>query len=841
MLMLLTSMMGAAMVPRPTFPTGMSVHSISSQLPRWLPDVGRPSVSFSTAQAAPVAVDTRTKRPSEEHPGWAVAVVISLVFRAIGHAGALMLVALPAAMVASPGSHVLQTVATAPLATQFVAAWLLSEGCFYASCVARARLMSADESCLERPLLPARRRKLWRQILRDPTCSTQSFVQGWFYADAGPGRVRQGGARSALVGLARDLAGLGVEPPARHVRYGELCRGDVMYWLSSGLFEKALCTLSPSEHSELENLVDELEVSAGVKLPVRPGRGDNSDGRSGSLTDGTTDGVRSMCLALDDVRWLHRPLLYYGLTHGIYSSVFTPRSFARMGFDQRCEAGLHYYVHTAIHTASGRSAGGREAVARASRAAPVKAAPVDGAIGRASMGAVSERTAIVFIHGVGVGPGPYIESLLEQLIGGPATAPRKGQIRKVDGGVEAVGNAGVAPPPPRDAGVTLTGVGGGHSNSYGNDRREATAAAAATSASSAMSDAVSMVMDACRRGPQGAEGADGTGGTEGAERSTVEERTCRLGKGVRGSSVAPFKLALPNLEPFGVARDGVSACDDAEEDVGYTADASDAAGAADDGARHTTERVEQIVIALDMRHFSQRVEMSTPATPEQFASQYCAILDAHGLESAVVVGHSLGTAYVNYLRRHAPQRVGAVALIDPICCMLHQAAITRAFVYKPVGSSARVAAEEYYVRRELFTSNVISRHMRWHEAALWPSECNPATPTLIVLSGEDSIVPVQAIHSCASTWQAKARGVEVLLLPGLGHGGWLGDKAAAAQIASRVRALRSRSISLPDFHLPDWHHHLQGMNAQIQQVIGLPPSSLPADPFRLRSGSRPRS
>ena len=115
-----------------------------------------------------------------------------------------------------------------------------------------------------------------------------------------------------------------------------------------------------------------------------------------------------------------------------------------------------------------------------------------------------------------------------------------------------------------------------------------------------------------------------------------------------------------------------------------------------------------------------------------------------------------------------------------------------AFVYKPVGNSLKTAVEEYYVRREIFTSNVIMRHMRWHEAALWPTDCSPSMPTTIVLSEEDTIVPVDAVRGCARSWRAYTRGVRVLTLPRLGHGGWLGQEDALDAITSRVKALCSK-------------------------------------------------
>ena len=169
-------------------------------------------------------------------------------------------------------------------------------------------------------------------------------------------------------------------------------------------------------------------------------------------------------------------------------------------------------------------------------------------------------------------------------------------------------------------------------------------------------------------------------------------------------------------------------------------------------------------------------------------AQLEAVLANHHIDSAVIVGHSLGTAYASYMKRYAPQVVAGLALIDPICCMTHHATIADAFVYQPVGPSVGVCAEEYFIRREIFTSNVISRNFRWHEAALWPSECSPLMPTLLVLSDEDPIVAVKPIQTNARTLPAYARGVRVLAVPG-GHGGWIGNERSLGQIAARVRAL----------------------------------------------------
>ena len=104
----------------------------------------------------------------------------------------------------------------------------------------------------------------------------------------------------------------------------------------------------------------------------------------------------------------------------------------------------------------------------------------------------------------------------------------------------------------------------------------------------------------------------------------------------------------------------------------------------------------------------------------------------------------------------------------------------------------RAAVEEYYFRRELFTANVLVRHMRWHEVSIWPTDFEPGMPTTLVLSRADAIVPVAALArdvvgtGGATLARSSARGVRLLLLPG-GHGEWVMHPPSARRVAERVR------------------------------------------------------
>ena len=70
------------------------------------------------------------------------------------------------------------------------------------------------------------------------------------------------------------------------------------------------------------------------------------------------------------------------------------------------------------------------------------------------------------------------------------------------------------------------------------------------------------------------------------------------------------------------------------------------------------------LIAVDLRGHGR-----SPWTPpwgfEQHVADVLAVLDAHGLERAAVLGHSFGGAVAVHLARHAPQRVERLVLLDP--------------------------------------------------------------------------------------------------------------------------------------------------------------------------------
>ena len=158
----------------------------------------------------------------------------------------------------------------------------------------------------------------------------------------------------------RPRTGAGVVRGWRRRSYEDLRRADVNHWLAAG-FEKHLHELSREERTELNDLVDALERKCGSPL-LDPARAEE-----------VTPGIRAMRMATDDIQWLHRPLLYYCLTHLLYGEIVTPVTYRAKGFKRRSHDGLGYYIkHDRRRTEGGgweRVFGGGMRLASASAAA----------------------------------------------------------------------------------------------------------------------------------------------------------------------------------------------------------------------------------------------------------------------------------------------------------------------------------------------------------------------------------------------------------------------------------------------------------------------------------------
>ena len=525
--------------------------------------------------------------------------------------------------------------ATAPVTQLVGAGWIGAEAAFYLVCHAVALQATASVghtpgTCKSGRVLGAhghghtewsteRRAEAWRRILADPSQSTEEFVSGWMYKSDAPAPSPFGllcGWAARRAGLARGASAAETEAARARsdVSYGELSVGDVYEWLAGAYFSKTRTALSADEAAEIRKLVAELEASASSPLQRRNGDG---HGHVDSLASfATTANVRGQCAARDAVRWRHRPLAYYAVSHGVGATAYTHGVMIGAGFERRREGELSYWYRPARATTTA-TGGERERESGSGPAASAVSATTS----------KEANDALVFVHGIGLGPAPYADFVL-------------------------------------------------------------------------------------------------------------------------------------------------SCADDATP-----------------------------IVVLEMGGFAQRVFPRLPPSPDRFAELLDAALERLGIHRAVLAGHSLGSAYVNYAAQrdrdpaNGRGRVGGVVLIDPVACLLHHATTTSAFVYNRL-HSLEEAAMDFLFKKELWSAIVVSRHLPWHEASFFLDDCNAHVPTLVTVGAADAVVPPRRVRAAFGSIKARLKGVRVLSMQG-GHGAWLNEPQLNAQLVGAVRGLRREVAAKP--------------------------------------------
>lgn len=123
---------------------------------------------------------------------------------------------------------------------------------------------------------------------------------------------------------------------------------------------------------------------------------------------------------------------------------------------------------------------------------------------------------------------------------------------------------------------------------------------------------------------------------------------------------------------------------------------------------------------------------------------------------AAFLAHSLGTAIFASLAKTYPKLVAASVLVDPICFLLYRKDIVHNFLYrqpKPLLHLSSCASLGYWFRLGLHyvltleptIQSCFRREFWWTRHWLHPTDLR--TPSLVVLSGQDAIVPAHAVHA----------------------------------------------------------------------------------------------
>lgn len=168
--------------------------------------------------------------------------------------------------------------------------------------------------------------------------------------------------------------------------------------------------------------------------------------------------------------------------------------------------------------------------------------------------------------------------------------------------------------------------------------------------------------------------------------------------------------------------------------------------------------------------------------PDAVVESIHSMLRKHGCEKACFFGHSYGTLLLSWLLRQKPEIVGKLVLLDPVCFLLSQPDVSYNFLYrKPSNWFSMLVAN--FVRWELFTANVLTRHFYWYHNVMWkeelPKDC------VVVLSGNDDIINARMVQSYLEGHGRDTSDtslIKVLWFESFFHGELLLNRAAQLQI-----------------------------------------------------------
>jgi len=166
-------------------------------------------------------------------------------------------------------------------------------------------------------------------------------------------------------------------------------------------------------------------------------------------------------------------------------------------------------------------------------------------------------------------------------------------------------------------------------------------------------------------------------------------------------------------------------------------------------------------------------------SPAVVSSTMTDMLATHGYLRGTFVGHSYGSVWLSYMLKYAPNAIGAVIFLDPICFCLHVPRLTKQFVYhRPDPGTA-----SFMVRTDVIINWTIQRSFPWSWIVLFHEQIH--VPCSIFLSERDMLVPATKVEAYFQSKGAPIKdfsdvtrnhfedcATNVTVFRGDGHGGW---------------------------------------------------------------------
>lgn len=181
------------------------------------------------------------------------------------------------------------------------------------------------------------------------------------------------------------------------------------------------------------------------------------------------------------------------------------------------------------------------------------------------------------------------------------------------------------------------------------------------------------------------------------------------------------------------------------------------------------------ILAFEDLSISMRIS-PPPLRRTELLEALPVVLDYHGFDKFVLMGHSFGTIVQAHILRcpELAQRVTSWLFIDPIPFLLHQPAVAYNFVYRPP-KTANEWQLWYFASRDPDIARALARYFFWADNILFKDDLD-GRRVAVVISGCDQIVDAEELRRYLTdgdeptfNWESKNGLLQVLWYPPLDH------------------------------------------------------------------------
>mmetsp|Transcript_21648 Transcript_21648/g.50605 ORF Transcript_21648/g.50605 Transcript_21648/m.50605 type:complete len:645 (-) Transcript_21648:112-2046(-) len=174
------------------------------------------------------------------------------------------------------------------------------------------------------------------------------------------------------------------------------------------------------------------------------------------------------------------------------------------------------------------------------------------------------------------------------------------------------------------------------------------------------------------------------------------------------------------------------------------------------------------IFLVSLPHISMHIHEDCPSSAEMVACLRD-MLKSWGQTCGHFIGHSFGSLLVAWMCLQEPGCVSMATFIDPVCFLLVKPDVCFNFMYREPETPTQLLTH-YFVARELYIAHSLSRNFFWNQNLLWPEDLK--CPAIVVLSGQDSIVPAYSVRRYLAAFKRKGghKHLRTMWFNDLGHG-----------------------------------------------------------------------